>query len=137
MFRRIEIVTPYLPDGCWRPNSFEIHGTPLSPGSVACKSMVESGLPDPNKHGYQIRIGLDGRRIRFFFTERGWRQCGHKVLAEIRSYNLQARVIAIKEKDPRIEIIYRDVWQIVAIFSPRRNRNGKRSNSREGGPRAK
>lgn len=122
--------------GVWKIGGWTIIGK-LSAMSVACRSMVESGLPDPNKHSYQRRIGLDGRRIRFFFTEKGWQQCGHKVLAEIRSYNLQARVIAIKEKDPRVGIIYRDAWQIVAIFNPRRNRNRHYAKSREGDLRTK
>lgn len=134
LFRRIEVITsatrtnPLFLDGMrydWNP------GTML----VACHAMVESGLPDPNIP--YSRVLRYKRRIRFFFTERGWRQCGHKVLAEIRSKNLKARVIAIKEKDPRIAIIYRDAWQIVAIFNPRRNRNHRYAKSREGDLRSK
>jgi hypothetical protein len=85
------------------------------------RAMIDSGLPGPNK---RIRNYRDGSE--FFFTEYGWRKCGHNVLGEIRSNGVIARVIAIKEKDPRIDILYRDRWQVVIHWGGKKNEKTKR-----------
>jgi hypothetical protein len=83
------------------------------------RSMTESGLPNPNHRRLKI---LTKRRPKFFFTEFGWKKCGSAVLSEIRSQKLLAKVIVIKEKDPRINIIYKDQWQVVITFNKKPER---------------
>ncbi|MFA6973931.1 MAG: hypothetical protein WC238_04330 [Parcubacteria group bacterium] len=72
-------------------------------------SMVKSGLPDPTKR----LVWYDNKRPKHFFTEKGWKQCGHAVVSEIRSQGLQARIISLKERDPRINILYKDALQVL------------------------
>ncbi len=85
---------------------------------IACRSMIATGLPDAkrkkNRH-YQSRC-------EFFFTEKGWRQCGHAVLSELRSNGFTAKVIAVKEKDPRLNIRFRDELQMVVAWTGRKSK---------------
>lgn len=77
---------------------------------LSCHAMVASGLPDARVKYFSRR------RPKFFFTEYGWRKCGHKILSEIRTQNLHAKIITVKENDPRLNILYRDKWQLVIAF---------------------
>jgi hypothetical protein len=86
--------------------------------TLAARAMVESGLPDP---GRKFRVPWWGR-YEFFFTEYGWRKCGHKILSEIRSQGVIAKVIAVKENDPRIKVLYSDKWQVTIHWGGRRER---------------
>lgn len=90
------------------------------PGSsamtLACKAMCQSGLPGPRK-------GVQGnRKVEYFFTEYGWRKSGHAVLSEIRSKGIIAKVIAVKENDPRIHVRYQDKWQVIVTWGNRKGR---------------
>jgi len=83
--------------------------------TLASKAMCETGLPDPRYWTKHHR-----RRIKFFFTEYGWSKSGHAVLSEIRSKGVIAKVIVVKEKDPQIQIIYRDKWQVIVTLGSRK-----------------
>jgi hypothetical protein len=69
-------------------------------------AMVEAGLPCPGR-GFAWWKKQD-----FYFTEYGWRKVGHKVLSEIRSNGIIAKIVSVKENDPRIHILYQDKWQV-------------------------
>ena len=54
---------------------------------------------------------LSNPRVRFWFTERGWRAYGLRVAAEARASGRAFRVI--RRKNPsRSMVIYRDDWQV-------------------------
>ena len=80
------------------------------------RAMCDSGLPGPRRwvHG--------ARQVEYFFTEYGWRKSGHAVLSEIRSKGVIAKVIAVKEKDPRIHVRYQDKWQVIVTWGDRKKR---------------
>jgi hypothetical protein len=57
-------------------------------------------------------------RVRFWFTERGWRAYGLRVAAEARASGRAFRVI--RRKNPsKSRVIYRDDWQVALL--PDRN----------------
>ena len=97
MYRRIEVID---------------HPQTRSAMYLSSSAMVESGLPDQNhkkcKHAWH--------RPKYFFTEYGWKKCGHAIVSDIRSKGFTAKIISLKEKDPRIKIIYRDEWQVAIVF---------------------
>lgn len=102
LFRRIEV--PGVPG-----NSAMI---------VAGDAMCESGLPSQGRRWKWY----DNKRCEFFFTEYGWRRSGHLVLGRIRSEGFFARIIVVKEKDPRLNILYRDKWQVMIAWGGRNNK---------------
>ena len=63
---------------------------------------------------------MENKGARFFFTEVGWREYGHKTLSSLRSMGVIARVISLKENDPRLDITYQDKWQVNLKFGGRR-----------------
>ena len=78
-------------------------------------ALCESGLPGQNgswKH-------LENKSARFFFTEEGWRKFGHKTLSVVRREGYIAKVTTLKESDPRLNVIYRDRWQVNVRFGGR------------------
>ena len=75
-----------------------------------------AGLPSQGK---RWRL-LENKSARFFFTEAGWSKYGHKTLSALRSMGVIARVVVLKEKDPRLNVIYRDKWQVNVRFGGRR-----------------
>ena len=57
---------------------------------------------------------LHNPRVRFWFTERGWRAYGLRVAAEARASGRPYRVI--RRKNPaRSLVIYRDEWQVALL----------------------
>ena len=53
-------------------------------------------------------------RVRFWFTERGWRAYGLRVAAEARASGLTYRVL--RRKNPsRSMVVYRDDWQVALL----------------------
>ena len=53
-------------------------------------------------------------RVRFWFTERGWRAYGLRVAAEARASGRTYRVI--RRKNPtRSTVVYRDDWQVALL----------------------
>jgi hypothetical protein len=67
------------------------------------------GLPFPREYD---------RRVRFWFTERGWRDYGLNVAAQARASGHTFRVLR-RKNPPRSMVVYRDAWQ-VALLPDRR-----------------
>lgn len=80
------------------------------------EALVEAGLPDVRRRRFKPIRGS----ARFFFTEQGWREFGHKILSAVRRRGRLARIISLKESDQRLDVIYRDRWQISVRFTGRR-----------------
>jgi hypothetical protein len=57
---------------------------------------------------------LTNPRVRFWFTERGWRAYGLRVTAEARARGRVYRVIR-RKNPPRSMVIYRDEWQVALL----------------------
>ena len=53
-------------------------------------------------------------RVRFWFTERGWRAYGLRVAAEARASGRAFRVIR-RKNPPKSMVIYRDDWQVALL----------------------
>jgi hypothetical protein len=59
-------------------------------------------------------VGLSNPRVRFWFTERGWRAYGRRVAAEARASGRTYRVL--RRKNPsRSMVVYRDDWQVALL----------------------
>ena len=58
--------------------------------------------------------GLANPRVRFWFTERGWRAYGLRVAAEARASGRAFRVIR-RKNPPRSMVVYRDDWQVALL----------------------
>ena len=57
---------------------------------------------------------LSNPRVRFWFTERGWRAYGLRVAAEARASGRAFRVI--RRKNPsKSMLVYRDDWQVALL----------------------
>jgi hypothetical protein len=57
---------------------------------------------------------LSNPRVRFWFTERGWRDYGLRVAAEARASGRAFRVI--RRKNPsKSMVVYRDDWQVALL----------------------
>ena len=65
------------------------------------------GLPMPG-------LRLSNPRVRFWFTERGWRAYGRRVAAEARASGRAFRVIR-RKNPPRSMVVYRDDWQVALL----------------------
>ena len=57
---------------------------------------------------------VSNRRVRFWFTERGWRAYGLRVAAEARASGRAFRVIR-RKNPPKSMVIYRDDWQVALL----------------------
>jgi hypothetical protein len=84
------------------------------PGRLA--GAWSAGLADGAWGGLVMPM-LSNPRVRFWFTERGWRACGLRVASEARASGRAFRVI--RRKNPAAsEVAYRDDWQVALL--PRR-----------------
>jgi hypothetical protein len=81
-------------------------------------ALCDADLPVQNRKKWRY---LENKSARFFFTEAGWQKYGHKTLGHLRSRGVIARVIVLKENDPRLNVIYRDRWQINVRFGGRKS----------------
>lgn len=88
--------------------------------AIAADAMCESGLPT---QGHRWKW-YPQKRCKFFFTEYGWCKCGHIILGRIRSRGLIAKVITVKENDPRLNILYYDKWQVMIAWGGRSKQDG-------------
>jgi hypothetical protein len=57
---------------------------------------------------------LSNPRVRFWFTERGWRAYGLRVAAEARASGRTFRVIR-RKNPPESLVVYRDDWQVALL----------------------
>jgi hypothetical protein len=53
-------------------------------------------------------------RVRFWFTERGWRAYGLRVAAGARASGRAYRVLR-RKNPPRSDVAYRDEWQLALL----------------------
>lgn len=91
---------------------------------------VKSGL---NPFGFLLNFyGVNApnnihtnKKIKFFFTEKGWNKVGRQILKIVKQVKLQHRVLSIKEKS--VDIIYRDKLQ-VAVRPRKASSNKAKSN---------
>ena len=58
--------------------------------------------------------GLSNPRVRFWFTERGWRAYGLQVAAEARASGRPFRVLR-RKNPPKSMVVYRDDWQVALL----------------------
>jgi hypothetical protein len=58
--------------------------------------------------------GLTNPRVRFWFTERGWRVYGLQVASVARASGRTYRVVR-RKNPPRSMVIYRDEWQVALL----------------------
>jgi len=60
-------------------------------------------------------VALSDPRVRFWFTERGWRAYGLRVAAEARASG-RATFRVIRRKNPsKSMVVYRDDWQVALL----------------------
>ena len=59
-------------------------------------------------------VALSDPRVRFWFTERGWRAYGLRVSAEARASGRTFRVIRRKNPSKSL-VVYRDDWQVALL----------------------
>ena len=57
---------------------------------------------------------LSNPRVRFWFTERGWRAYGLRVAAEARASGRPFRVLR-RKNPPKSLVVYRDDWQVALL----------------------
>jgi hypothetical protein len=57
---------------------------------------------------------LSNPRVRFWFTEGGWRAYGLRVAAEARASGRAFRVLR-RKNPPRSMVLYRDDWQVALL----------------------
>ncbi|MDX1437190.1 MAG: hypothetical protein R3335_10295 [Anaerolineales bacterium] len=59
--------------------------------------------------------------VRFFFTEKGWREVGRHVVAECKRQGQEVRVIAVKENS--VNVVWGDDYEVAA--QPKKPRSKK------------
>ncbi len=85
----------------------------VSPGSGRLMGAFNAGLADGAWGDLPMPM-LSNPRVRFWFTERGWRAYGLRVAAEARASGRAFRLIRRKDP-PRSMVAYRDVWQVALL----------------------
>lgn len=65
---------------------------------------------------------LDNRKVRFYLTEKGWRQAGRVIAVEARERGHTVRVIRRKEPNAS-QVVFRDELQLAVLPSRRARRN--------------
>ena len=83
----------------------------LSPGRLM--GAFNAGVADEAWGDLPMPV-LSNPRVRFWFTERGWRAYGLRVAAEARASGRAFRVI--RRKNPsKSMVVYRDDWQVALL----------------------
>lgn len=98
MFRRVELVNPGVVDGA---------GESYPPSKAGLMSVVNEEIVDAWIDDLRgpVRSSLPSN-CRFYFTEKGWREVGRKVVAAAQRTGQEYRVVAIKETDA--QVVWRD-----------------------------
>jgi hypothetical protein len=96
-------------------------GLPNGQGRVGglTNSYLLSGMMD--RLGIRAPARLDNRKVRFYFTEKGWRQAGRLIAVEGREKGHAVRVIRRKEPNES-QVVFRDELQIALLPSRRAKR---------------
>jgi hypothetical protein len=90
----------------------------ILPGAGQLMGAFNAGLAEGAWGDLPVPM-LSNPRVRFWFTERGWRTYGRRVAAEARASGRAFRVI--RRKNPsRSVVVYRDDWQVALL--PHRGR---------------
>jgi hypothetical protein len=97
-------------------------GLPTGQGRLGglVNSHFLSGMMD--RLGIHPPRRLDNRKVRFYFTEKGWRQAGRVIAVEARERGHTVRVI--RRKEPNVsQVVFRDELQLAVLPSRRARRN--------------
>lgn len=98
MFRRIEFI---------HPGGVDEDDQPFLPWKEGLMSVVSGPIPESWADDLTGPSRSDlPTNSRFYFTEKGWKKVGRKVVAAARQTNQAYRVIAIKETDA--QVVWRD-----------------------------
>ena len=97
-------------------------GLPTGHGRLGglTNSYLLSGMMD--RLGIRSPSRLNNHKVRFYFTEKGWRQAGRLIAVEAREKGHTFRVICRKEPHPS-QVVFRDELQIALLP----NRGNKRT----------
>jgi hypothetical protein len=85
----------------------------ISPAPGRLMGVFNAGVVE-DAWGDLLMPGLSNPRVRFWFTERGWRAYGLRVAAEARASGRGYRVIR-RKNPPRSTVLYRDDWQVALL----------------------
>jgi hypothetical protein len=98
MFRRIEFI---------HEGEMDEEGESIPPWKEGLMSVVTGPIPESWVYDLTGPSRSDlPTNSRFYFTEKGWREVGRKVVAAARDTSQAYRVIAIKETDA--QVVWRD-----------------------------
>jgi hypothetical protein len=114
MFRRIEFIHPGRSDDPENDPPY-IGGLMLAGSDQVVDAWIDD-LRGPSRSSLPSNC-------RFYFTEKGWREVGRKVVAAARQSGSQYRILAIKETDA--QVVWRDKVRgyEVAVQPPARRRS--------------
>ena len=85
----------------------------VEPGAGKLMGAYSAGIAD-YAWGDLPMPDLTNPRVRFWFTERGWRVYGLRVAAAARASGRTYRVVR-RKNPPRSMVIYRDEWQVALL----------------------
>jgi hypothetical protein len=122
MFRRIEVILP---------GDVDDEGQSYPPSKEGLTSVVSGPVLDAWIDDLMgpARSSLPSN-CRFYFTEKGWREVGRKVVAAAQQTRQEFRVIAIKETDA--QVVWRDKvrgYEVAVQPPPRRWSTRKRDDA--------
>jgi hypothetical protein len=99
------------------------------PSGTAMRGAFTAGFGDA--WGELPMPDVADRRLRFWFTEAGWRRYGRAVCAKARADGHVVRVI--RRKNPRSsEVAYRDAYQVALRLATERSQRGRRRDRHSG-----
>jgi hypothetical protein len=113
MFRRLEVIIPGGADD---------DGDSYPPSKEGLTSVVTGLVLDAWIDDLRGPVRSLPSNCRFYFTEKGWREVGRKVVAAMQQTREEYRVLAIKETDA--QVVWRDKVRgyAVAVQPPKKRR---------------
>jgi hypothetical protein len=124
MFRRIEVILP---------GDVDDEGQSYPPSTKGLTSVVSGPVLDAWVDDLigPARSSLPSN-CRFYFTEKGWREVGRKVITAAQQTRQEYRVIVIKETDA--QVVWRDKARgyEVAVQPPRKRRSTRKHDDADG-----
>lgn len=102
-----------------------LEGVPTGQGRLGglVNSHLLSGMMD--RLGVHPPAKVDNLKVRYYFTEAGWRQAGRLIAVEARESGHTVRVIRRKEPNAS-QVVFRDELQLAVLPSRRAKRNSFR-----------
>ena len=110
MYRRIQIINHFQADE--KALSRRLNGMM---GTTTAQVMSSWAWMNVARKGF-------GKNLRFYFTEKGWKDFGSQVVAACRGSGQQYRVMAVREWD--VDVVYKDEWQVMVSLHKTRSRRG-------------